>query len=269
MRLNYLIKIRMILTVAAILMLIAMVFFGLKSDHNPDKLWQIISQQCLADMQEHHNPAPCHSVDIAKGYVLFKDNVGALQYLLMPTSKINGIESPILQYSDTPNYFAAAWSERDILSLKRGSAVQDQQIALAINSVSGRSQNQLHIHISCIRSDVAKQLSQISPRINGQWQTLSLHGHDYRIRALSLQQLEKQSVFIRIADEIPEASSNMGHYGVALTSLPDGRLVLMVVERNLLKGNQASAEELQDHQCQILNQAATTQKLALSQVQSH
>ncbi len=253
MRLNYLVKIRIILTLAAILLLIAVVFFGVKSGQNPDKLWQIVSQQCLPNMRENHNPAPCQSVDLAKGYVLFKDKVGVVQYLLMPTSKISGIESPLLQSPDTPNYFAEAWSERGIMSVKHGAPIADQHIALAINSVSGRSQNQLHIHLSCIRTDVAAQLAQHSPTINSQWQPLSLHGHLYQVRALSLPQLVQQSVFIRLADEVPDARQHMGYFGMALSALPDGRLVLLAVERDRLKGNFASAEELQDHQCQILN----------------
>ncbi|ECQ4454712.1 CDP-diacylglycerol pyrophosphatase [Salmonella enterica] len=34
----------------------------------------------------------------------------------------------------------------------------------------------------------------------------------------------------------------------------DGSFVLLATERNLLTFNRASAEEIQDHQCDILNQ---------------
>ena len=44
----------------------------------------------------------------------------------------------------------------------------------------------------------------------------------------------------------------MGSYGVAIAALGDGKRVLMVVKRNLLLLNRASAEELQDHSCAIL-----------------
>jgi CDP-diacylglycerol pyrophosphatase len=39
--------------------------------------------------------------------VLFKDRNGPLQYLLMPTYRINGTESPLLLDPLTPNFFLA------------------------------------------------------------------------------------------------------------------------------------------------------------------
>ncbi|MDI8083641.1 CDP-diacylglycerol diphosphatase, partial [Salmonella enterica subsp. enterica serovar Kentucky] len=38
------------------------------------------------------------------GYVVFKDRHGPLQYLLMPTYRINGTESPLLLEPATPNF---------------------------------------------------------------------------------------------------------------------------------------------------------------------
>ena len=40
-------------------------------------------------------------------------------------------------------------------------------ISLAVNSVYGRSQNQLHIHIDCVRSDVRNALRAADPTIRG------------------------------------------------------------------------------------------------------
>jgi CDP-diacylglycerol pyrophosphatase len=47
--------------------------------------------------------------------VLLKDRNGPLQYLLMPTYRINGIESPLLLKSGTPNFFWQAWQSRGVL----------------------------------------------------------------------------------------------------------------------------------------------------------
>ncbi len=41
--------------------------------------------------------------------MLFKDRNGPLQYLLMPTYRINGTESPLLLDPLTPNFFWQAW----------------------------------------------------------------------------------------------------------------------------------------------------------------
>ena len=71
------------------------------------------------------------------------------------------------------------------------------------------------------------------------------------IRTLSTAELAQQSVFIRLAEEVPHARGEMGKYGLALARLPDGR-ALLALERNWLKLNRGSAEELQDHQCRLL-----------------
>ncbi|MET0331942.1 MAG: CDP-diacylglycerol diphosphatase, partial [Dyella sp.] len=43
------------------------------------------------------------------GYAILKDHHGPAQYLLIPTARITGIESPLLLRAGAPNYFAAAW----------------------------------------------------------------------------------------------------------------------------------------------------------------
>ena len=63
---------------------------------NPDALRHIVLQQCVPNQQQHQNPSPCAEVNLKGGYVLFKDRNGPLQYLLMPTYRINGTESPLL-----------------------------------------------------------------------------------------------------------------------------------------------------------------------------
>lgn len=49
------------------------------------------------------------------GYVVLKDLNGPLQYLLMPTYRINGTESPLLTDPSTPNFWLA-WQARDFMS---------------------------------------------------------------------------------------------------------------------------------------------------------
>ena len=91
--------------VALLAALAIALYYGLKPDH-PDALWRIVSQQCLPNQQAHDNPAPCAQVDVPAGFVVFKDRNGPLQYLLMPSAKITGIESPAVLDAATPNFFA-------------------------------------------------------------------------------------------------------------------------------------------------------------------
>lgn len=244
-------------TLNLIIVLLAVVIVGLilaaaRLRNNSDALWQIISEKCVPAMQQKGTPGPCQKVDFAQGYVTLKDINGPLQYLLMPVAKITGIESPAVLDPATPNLFAAAWRERALLAQKRGAPVDDSALSLALNSEYGRTQNQLHIHISCLKPDIRQRLNRLAPSLDNHWRAESLQNHRYLMRALTRAELAQQSAFIRLATEVPVARNNMGKYGLALAALPDGRLVLMAVERNWLKLNRGSAEELQDHRCGIL-----------------
>ena len=146
-RVRYLLLALLVVVVAAM----AGGYYWLHSG-NPDALRKIVLQQCVPNQQQHQNPAPCAEVNLKGGYVLFKDRNGPLQYLLMPTYRINGTESPLLLNPLTPNFFWQAWQGREIMSQHRGSAVSDDAVSLTINSRSGRTQNHFHIHISCLPS---------------------------------------------------------------------------------------------------------------------
>src|SRR4051794_10314769 len=67
---------------------------------DPSALWNIDNGQCVPHMRQSNDPAPCSIVDLAAGYVVLKDIVGATQFLLMPTARISGIESPAVLAPD-------------------------------------------------------------------------------------------------------------------------------------------------------------------------
>jgi len=229
-------------------------WFWMKSG-NPDALRLIVLEQCVPNQQQHRNPAPCAQVKPDAGYVVFKDRNGPLQYLLMPTYRINGTESPLLTEPQTPNFFWLAWQSRNFMSMKRGTEVPDSAIALTINSPTGRTQNHFHIHISCLRADVREKLDANQGQISTQWLPFpgGLEGHEYLARRVTEAELVKRSPFMMLAQELPQAHEHMGRFAMAMAQQSDGSFVLLATERNLLVLNRASAEELQDHQCDILN----------------
>ena len=206
---------------------------------NPDALRQIVLQQCLPHQLQQQDPTPCAEVKPDAGYVVFKDRNGPLQYLLMPTWRINGTESPLLLKSGTPNFFWLAWQARSFMSQ---------------NSRSGRTQNHLHIHISCLRTDVRKQLDDNLAKISTRWLPLpgGLRGHEYLARRVTENELAQRSPFMMLAEEVPDARGHMGSYALAMVRQSDESFVLLATQRNLLSLNLASAEEIQDHQCYIL-----------------
>ena len=238
----------------AILAALAGGYYWLHSG-NPDALRKIVLQQCVPHQQQQQNPSPCAEVNLKGGYVLFKDRNGPLQYLLMPTYRINGTESPLLLEPLTPNFFWQAWQGREIMSQRHGAPVPDNAVSLAINSRSGRTQNHFHIHISCLRPDVRAQLDKDAAAISSRWLPLpgGLQGHEYLARRVTEAELAQRSPFLMLAEEVPEAREHMGRFALAMAQQSDGSLVLLATERNLLTLNRASAEEIQYHRCAILN----------------
>ncbi|SUH18651.1 CDP-diacylglycerol pyrophosphatase [Salmonella enterica subsp. enterica] len=141
------------------------------------------------------------------------------------------------------------------MSKKYGHDIPDSAVSLAINSRLGRSQDHLHIHISCIRPDVREQLDNDLTRISTRWLPLpgGLMGHEYLARRVTESELAQRSPFMMLAEEVPEARDHMGRYALAVVRQSDDSFVLLATERNLLTLNRASAEEIQDHSCAILS----------------
>lgn len=239
---------------AGLVALAGVIAWLLLTQSHPNTLRHIALEQCVPNEQRHHSPAPCARVSLASGFVALKDRNGPLQYLLMPTFRLNGMESPLLLSADTPNYFWLAWQARELMSERRGAPVPDSVVSLAINSRLGRTQNHLHIHISCLRQDVREKLNRSAVGPGSGWLPLAggFNGHEYLMRRVSVQELARRSPFMMLAEEIPAAKAHMGRYALALAQLPDGNFILLATRRNLLKLNLASAEELQDHDCALL-----------------
>ncbi|WHP31416.1 CDP-diacylglycerol diphosphatase [Trabulsiella odontotermitis] len=248
-------RIRRILLVLLIIVVAAIAggWFWLHSG-NPDALRDKVLGECVPRAQQQQPTAPCDEVNLQGGYVLFKDRNGPLQYLLMPTYRINGTESPLLLDPRTPNFFWQAWQGRNMLSKRRGAPVPDEAVSLAINSRIGRTQNHFHIHISCLRKDIREQLNGDMASISTRWLPLpgGLMGHEYLARRVTETELAQRSPFLMLAEEVPEAREHMGRFALAMVQQSDGTFVLLATERNLLTFNLASSEEIQDHQCDIL-----------------
>ena len=221
---------------------------------NPDVLWQIVSQQCVPDQQHQHNPAPCLAVDLDRGFTLLKDRNGPLQDLLIPTDKVTGIEDPALGHPWLPHYVALAWKYRSVLSAGLPTPVPDRFVSVAINSRYGRSQNQLHVHIACLRPEVFAALNQPGSHLDEHWQVLpaQLHGHTYTARRLSTQDADTQDPLALLRDYVDAQGDSMRGYSLLMTPLGDGGFVLLATHLALSEWNLGSAEELQDVKCSLM-----------------
>jgi CDP-diacylglycerol pyrophosphatase len=229
-------------------------FSGVARAADPDALWKIVSQKCVPDERDHGQPNPCAEVDLAKGYVVLKDIVGDTQYLLMPTAKITGIEDPQLLAPDAKNYFADAWAERHFTVTAAKRDLPRGDLSLAVNSIHGRSQNQLHIHIDCVAPAVRDAIAAHIAGVGNAWAPFpgKLNGHTYQAMRVAGDELPANPFKLLAADARPDRMGNetLVVIGAALSDSAPG-FVLLADTADLATGDRASGEELQDHSCAL------------------
>lgn len=217
---------------------------------DPDALWKIVHDRCVVDEQEHHDPAPCSRVELDPGYAVLKDIVGARQYLVIPTARIAGIESPQLLDPGTPNYFAAAWQSRSFVEQRAGGTIARDWMSLAVNSAVARTQNQLHIHVDCLRADVHDALRSAAAAIGPVWAPLpvELVGHTYWAMSVPGADLEADP-FVLLADGLAGARTDMGLHTLVVVGAADeeGRPGFVILADRADGETGAGGEELQDH----------------------
>jgi len=190
-----------------------------------DRLRFIAQEQCLPHWLAVHDPTPCISVTLvgkeamADGFVVLADRKGGAHFLLIPTRTISGIESPAVRVPDTLNYFESAWEARQVLNGVVGHSVPRSAIGLAVNQVRARSQDQLHIHISCLRRSVYDALEAVAERVGESWSPLSIGGWQYQASRVMGGQLGAQNPFELLADRLPGANDAMGDFTLLVAGM--------------------------------------------------
>lgn len=228
---------------------------------DPSALWKIVSGKCVPHEQTERDPSPCSEVDLAdgaaKGFVVLKDINGIAQFLLIPTARIGGIEDPAILAPDAANYWDAAWRARYFVDERLHTSLSRDQVSLAINSSVGRTQDQLHIHIDCLRPDVHDAIAANLGRVEGVWTAfpVPLAGHTYRSIRINGDSLDTVDPFRVLADGDPAAQHDMGMHTLVLVGATfadhTNGFVLLDDHADLAAGDRASGEQLQDHTCAI------------------
>jgi CDP-diacylglycerol pyrophosphatase len=224
---------------------------------DPSALWNIVHDKCTVEQQHRQDPAPCSSVDLTNGYAVLKDIVGATQFLLIPTARVSGIEDPAILAADAPNYWNFAWQARGFVQERSHASLPRDALSLSINSRVGRSQNQLHIHIDCVRVDVRDTLKSHLGAIGTTWTTLPapLAGRAYRAMRVEQDTLDGIDPFRLLADNDSRAAADMGMHTLIVVGATFGPgkngFVVLDNEADLSSGDRGSGEELQDHDCAV------------------
>jgi CDP-diacylglycerol pyrophosphatase len=152
---------------------------------NRSALWSVVHDICLPAYQDIGVAFPCAEVSIAngldRGFAVLRIPSSATHIIVVPTTRISGIESPGLLKKNAPNYWDAAWNARRFVEDGARRRLPRDKIGMAINSAASRSQDQLHIHVACIAPTVANFLRRHQAEIHETWSFLSpaLLGHRF------------------------------------------------------------------------------------------
>ncbi len=210
---------------------------------DPDALWKIVSGKCVPEQQAGEPPAPCATVDLARGVALLKDLRGVAQYLAIPTTRVTGIEDPAVL--EDGGSLVVGWEARALVEAKLGRALPRDGVSLAVNAMGARTQNQLHVHVDCLDQSVRATLAGVA--LGEAWAPVParLMGNGYIGRRLAGAAVTGNP-YRMLADHV---GGPIGDWSIALVgaTMPDGGpgFLLLATE-----GARAHAEELQDHTCQ-------------------
>jgi CDP-diacylglycerol pyrophosphatase len=218
-----------------------------------DALRAVVQNQCLVNWRAHHDPAPCERIEVAgtepdsPGYAVVKDRESGAHYLLVPLKTMSGTDSAELLDPDLPNFFAEAWSARDFLSKYVGHAVPRTAVGLVLNTARERDQNQFHLHIECLRPDVAESLRTGAAGVTSKWSPITVAGSTFQAIRVADTSLEATNPFELLAKLSPDARHHMETYTLLIAGMlyPEGAGFV------ILTGTGPTAQFLLDPGCVV------------------
>lgn len=208
----------------------------------PDTLLKL-AECCAARVQS--NPS-CRAADPQAGYVILKDNSPRKpqSYMILPTAKVTGIDDPLVSSRPVVDFWQRGFA---LAPGYLGHPTADT--ALAINSAHARTQNQLHIHISCVRPDVRQALLEARiPAFPAQPIALPMPPHQHVYRVVKVNDLSGSGSPFLLVQGDPAAKADMAAQSIAVVgSAKPGEYYVLSTRRD--ERNPGFAEELLDQRC--------------------
>lgn len=224
-----------------------------------DSLWLVV-RSCLGAERLTGLPFPCVLVKAGDrtdpGYVLVRPPGARSHVLVVPTTPIIGIEAPALQSAQGAAYWRAALDSRRYVVDALKSRLPLSDVALAVNSKGGRSQDQLHIHLDCVDPSVRATLDARSGLIGSKWTRLpfGLEGDHYYALRVGAMNARNFNPFAALA-HLPATRGGLSATSLAVVATspndPHPGFYLLAYQ-----APRAHAEALLDHQCEIASQVA-------------
>ena len=243
---------------AIALVVVALVIFGWPASADErDLLWRVV-QTCIANHALTGASFPCLDVETAggrmAGYAVLRAPLEKTHIIVTPTVRTIGIEAERLRAPDAPNYFHDAWIARrfvtDPLPRKPGRS----DLAMAVNSRLGRSQDQLHIHVNCLKPDVRRALA-LRKTGSAAWTRMIVLPHAPPYWALDVQSedLGEFNIFAMVAAGLKVMPDEMDDITIVVAGAEPvrGKPGFTILARQRQSGtfDEAHGEALLDHAC--------------------
>jgi len=211
---------------------------------NRNALWNLV--ECC--MQSKPGDPHCRVYSKQYNYIVAKDASATKKeaYLIIPTIQLVGIESPLTLDSPTLDIWQDAWAE----ATSKNPGKAEGKTGLAINSAKSRDQDQLHIHMACVKPEVLTALRQKKISDNPKSPTkLQLPPNNFEYDAVLLTSLAGDSSPFKIVRQLPHVNDkNIQDQSVALVQGLNGKTFIFLNTYANDK-NKGEAEELLDQTC--------------------
>ena len=175
----------------------------------------------------------------------------------MPTDTVAGLEAPILRGPRGAAYWRAALAARPLVSealegTQKGTqkgTLPPEAVGLAVNSARGRSQDQLHIHLDCLKPSVLAALRAQGRQVRRAWTRFPqpLAGDRYYALRVPEAEAARFNPFAALRS-LPGARPDLRRTSFAAVATPPGDpepgFILLAY-----RAPSASAEDVLDHSC--------------------
>lgn len=218
-----------------------------------DVLWMAL-KTCVLAKRVANRTFPCLTVDLGDkdrpGSAVLRAPGEPTHIVVMPTDTVIGLEAPVLRGARGVAYWRAALTARHFVSDELKGRVPEGEVALAVNSARGRSQDQLHIHLDCLRPKVVEALNTHGRGVGANWKPFPVPLAGDRFLAMRVRAAEAETFnpFVALT-RLPGRKDLTRTSFAAVATRPDdpepGYLLLAY------RAPLASAEDVMDHACTI------------------
>lgn len=223
------------------------------ADARRDVLWAAL-KTCVVAKRTTGATFPCLAVDLGgvgqPGTAVLRAPGARTHVVVMPVDTVVGLEAPELQQERGAAYWRAALGARHFITDALQGARPIDDVGLAINSAGGRSQDQLHIHLDCVKPGVRATVEKYGQTLGPSWKPLpvALHGARYfamRVGGDAVERFNPFAALTRLPGHRRDLQgTSFAAFSTARAGAP-GSVVLLAY-----RGPSASAEALLDHSCQ-------------------